>query len=94
MASGTTDGERLKSFGENIYLVDSIPVPICKIAREKRCKICMEDYENFRKKLTDAENELKTLDADTNSVENPLDILGISGQEDIAVVLKNMEMYR
>jgi hypothetical protein len=30
---------------ENIYLVDSIPVPICKIAREKRCKICMEDYE-------------------------------------------------
>ena len=31
--------------GENIYLVDSIPVPICKIAREKRCKICKDDYE-------------------------------------------------
>jgi len=31
---------------ENIYLVDSIPVPICKIAREKRCKICKDDYES------------------------------------------------
>jgi hypothetical protein len=31
--------------GENIYLVDSIPAPICKIAREKRCKICKDEYE-------------------------------------------------
>lgn len=30
--------------GEDVYLVDSIPVPICKLAREKRCKICKEDF--------------------------------------------------
>jgi hypothetical protein len=26
-------------------LVDSIPVPVCKIAREKQSKICKEDFE-------------------------------------------------
>jgi hypothetical protein len=31
--------------GENVYLVDSIPVPVCQIAREKSCKVCKEDYE-------------------------------------------------
>ena len=31
--------------GENIYLVDSIPVPICKNARITRSKICKDDYE-------------------------------------------------
>ena len=31
--------------GENIYLVDSIPVPICKNARINRSKICKDDYE-------------------------------------------------
>ena len=31
--------------GEDIYLVDSIPIPICQIAREKSCKICKEDFE-------------------------------------------------
>ena len=31
--------------GENVYLVDSIPVPVCQIAREKRSKICKETYE-------------------------------------------------
>ena len=31
--------------GENIYLVDSIPIPICKIARERSYKICKEDFE-------------------------------------------------
>lgn len=30
--------------GEDVYLVDSIPVPICQLAREKRSKICKEDY--------------------------------------------------
>lgn len=30
---------------EDIYLVDSIPVPVCQIAREKRSKICKENYE-------------------------------------------------
>ena len=31
--------------GEDVYLVDSIPIPICQIAREKSCKICKENYE-------------------------------------------------
>ena len=31
--------------GETIYLVDSIPVPICKNARINRSKICKDDYE-------------------------------------------------
>jgi len=30
---------------EDVYLVDSIPIPICQIAREKSCKICKEDFE-------------------------------------------------
>ncbi len=30
---------------EDVYLVDSIPVPVCKIAREKQSKICKEDFE-------------------------------------------------
>jgi len=35
----------LSLVGENIYLVDSIPVPICKNARINRSKICKDDYE-------------------------------------------------
>jgi hypothetical protein len=31
--------------GENIYLVDSIPIPVCQIARERSCKICKEDFD-------------------------------------------------
>lgn len=31
--------------GEDIFLIDSIPVPVCKNAREKQCKICKEDFE-------------------------------------------------
>jgi hypothetical protein len=31
--------------GENVYLVDSIPVPVCQIAREKQSKICKESFE-------------------------------------------------
>jgi len=30
---------------EDVYLVDSIPVPVCKIVREKQSKICKEDFE-------------------------------------------------
>jgi len=30
---------------EDVYLVDSIPVPICQIAREKHSKICKENFE-------------------------------------------------
>jgi len=32
--------------GENIYLLDSIPVPICKNARINRSRICKDDYES------------------------------------------------
>lgn len=31
---------------EDVFLVDSIPVPVCKIAREKRCKFGSECFEN------------------------------------------------
>ena len=31
--------------GENVYLVDSIPIPVCQIAREKSSKICKEDFQ-------------------------------------------------
>jgi hypothetical protein len=31
---------------ENVFLVDSIPVPVCKIAREKRCKFGSDCVEN------------------------------------------------
>ena len=31
--------------GENIFLVDSMPVPICKNARENRLKACKENFE-------------------------------------------------
>jgi hypothetical protein len=33
------------SEGENYFIVDSMPMPICKISREKRVKICRETYE-------------------------------------------------
>lgn len=31
--------------GENVFIVDSIPVPICKIVREKSSRICKEKFE-------------------------------------------------
>lgn len=31
--------------GEQVYIIDSIPVPICKIAREKSSKVCRENFE-------------------------------------------------
>lgn len=31
--------------GENVFLIDSIPVPVCQIARSSRSKICREDFE-------------------------------------------------
>lgn len=30
---------------EDVFLIDSIPVPVCKIAREKRCKFGRESFE-------------------------------------------------
>ena len=40
--------DKISSFlneDEDVFLVDSIPLPICQIAREKSCKICKEDFE-------------------------------------------------
>jgi len=31
---------------ENAYIVDSIPVPVCQIAREKRSRVCRENFES------------------------------------------------
>jgi hypothetical protein len=31
--------------GENVYIVDSMPIPVCKNAREKRLKACCHDFE-------------------------------------------------
>lgn len=31
--------------GEHYFIVDSMPIPVCKIVREKRCKICRENFE-------------------------------------------------
>jgi hypothetical protein len=31
---------------EDIFLMDSIPVPVCRIAREKRCKFGRDSFEN------------------------------------------------
>jgi hypothetical protein len=36
---------RILNEGENIFIVDSIPVPVCQIARASRSKICRENYE-------------------------------------------------
>jgi hypothetical protein len=33
------------SGGEDYFIVDSIPIPVCKIVREKRSKICRESFE-------------------------------------------------
>ena len=30
---------------EDVFIVDSIPIPVCKIAREKRCKFGRESFE-------------------------------------------------
>ncbi len=37
-------GDKITS-GEDYFLVDSIPIPVCKISREKRSKICRQTYE-------------------------------------------------
>lgn len=31
--------------GENVFIVDSVPIPVCHIAREKRSEICRERFE-------------------------------------------------
>jgi len=34
------------SSGENIFLIDSIPIPVCKNARANRLKVCCENFES------------------------------------------------
>jgi IS5 family transposase len=43
--------------GENIFLVDSIPIPVCKNARERRSKICRENFETAPDKGFSAVNQ-------------------------------------
>jgi IS5 family transposase len=43
--------------GETVFLVDSIPVPVCQIAREKRSKICKENFETAPDKGFSAVNK-------------------------------------
>ena len=31
--------------GEDVYMVDSIPVPVCKLAREQQLRVCRHDFE-------------------------------------------------
>jgi len=33
------------SEGEDVYMVDSIPVPVCKLAREQQLKVCRHEFE-------------------------------------------------
>ncbi|RYX84982.1 IS982 family transposase [bacterium] len=42
---------------ENVFIIDSIPVPICKIAREKSSKICRENFETAPDKGYSAVNK-------------------------------------
>jgi hypothetical protein len=43
--------------GENYYLVDSIPIPVCKNAREKSSKVCKENFETAPNKGYSAVNK-------------------------------------
>jgi len=42
---------------ENTFIVDSIPVPICKIAREKSSKVCRENFQTAPDKGYSAVNK-------------------------------------
>ncbi|TZF80651.1 IS982 family transposase [Pedobacter sp. BS3] len=43
--------------GENIFIVDSVPVPVCRIVREKSSKICKEKFETAPDKGYSAVNK-------------------------------------
>lgn len=45
------------NLGEDVFIVDSIPVPICKLAREKQIKICKENFETAPDKGYSAVNK-------------------------------------
>lgn len=34
------------TFGENTFVIDSMPLPICRFSRAKRIKICKQEYHN------------------------------------------------
>ena len=42
---------------ENVFIVDSIPVPVCKIVREKSSKVCRENFETAPDKGYSAVNK-------------------------------------
>lgn len=42
---------------ENVFIIDSIPVPVCKIVREKSSKICRENFETAPDKGYSAVNK-------------------------------------
>ncbi len=48
--------------GENIFLVDSIPIPICKNARINRSKICKDEYESAPDRGYSAVNKATFMD--------------------------------
>lgn len=43
--------------GENAFIIDSIPVPVCKIIREKSSKVCRECFETAPDKKYSAVNK-------------------------------------
>lgn len=45
------------NIGENCFLVDSIPIPVCKNAREKRSKVCKQNFETAPDKGYSAVNK-------------------------------------
>lgn len=45
------------NFGENMFIVDSMPMPICKNVREKRLKVCKETFETAPDKGYSAVNK-------------------------------------
>lgn len=45
------------NFGENVFVVDSMPIPICKNVREKRLKVCKQAFETAPDKVYSAVNK-------------------------------------
>lgn len=43
--------------GENVFIVDSIPVPVCRIARESSSKICRQNFRTAPDKEYSAVNK-------------------------------------
>lgn len=43
--------------GENVFIVDSIPIPVCRIVREKSSRVCRENFETAPDKGYSAVNK-------------------------------------